>query len=61
MILESRPGRGTTVQISLPCKKSEDMVINSPQSVYRSEGMSTVLMELSPFLDRQYYNKKMFD
>lgn len=61
VILESRPGRGTAVRISIPYRQSEDMTAHSPAPLYRSDGMNSVLMELSTLLDKSYYNRKMFD
>lgn len=61
MIMESRPGRGASVRISIPVKQSEELKINSPVTRYRGDGMNNVLMELSVWLDKKYYTHKMFD
>ncbi len=61
MILESRPGMGTNVRISIPYKASEDLTVNTPMARYRSDGMNNVLTELSTLLDKSFYTKKMFD
>lgn len=61
VILESRPGKGTAVRISIPYRQSEDMTAHSPAPPYRSDGMNSVLMELSPLLDKVYFTKRMFD
>ncbi len=61
MILESRPGSGTSVRISIPYKASEGLTVNTPLARYRSDGMNNVLTELSPLLDKSFYTRKMFD
>ena len=61
MLLESRPGVGTSVRITLPYKASEDLVVNTPMTRYRSDGMNNVLTELSTFLDSSFYTRRMFD
>ncbi len=61
MILESRPGRGLAVRISIPYKQTGDMTLNSPMTRYRADGMDRVLTELSVFLDKKYYTRKYFD
>ena len=61
MILESRPGQGTSVRVSLPYRQCDEMKARCPQVQYRSDGMDVVLTELSVILDRRYYNKKLFD
>ena len=61
VILESRPGTGTSVRVSIPYRQSEDMTVHTPVAPYRSDGMNSVLMELSTVLDKCYYNRRMFD
>lgn len=61
LILESRPGQGTSVRVSIPFKQSEDTTVNTPVASYRSDGMNTVLTELSPLLDRKIFTRRMFD
>ncbi len=61
MILESRPGRGTSVRISIPYKASETLKVNARIERYRSDGMNNVLTELSPLLDSTFFTRKMFD
>ena len=61
VILESRPGQGTSVRVSLPYRQCDEMKARCPQVQYRSDGMDVVLTELSVILDRKYYNKKLFD
>lgn len=61
LILESRPGKGTSVRISIPCRQSENTTINSPLARYRSDGMNTVLTELAPLLDKKIFTRRMFD
>ena len=61
MILESRPGAGTSVRISLPYRASEELKVNTPVARYRSDGMNNVLTELSTLLDKSFYTRRMFD
>ncbi len=61
LILESRPGQGASVRISIPYKQTDTLQMNSPPVRYRSEGMNTVLTEFSPLLDKKYYTRRMFD
>lgn len=61
LILESRPGAGTAVRISIPYKPYEDLKVNTPMARYRSDGMNNVLTELSTLLDKSFYTSKMFD
>lgn len=61
MLLESRPGMGTSVRISIPYKPSEDLTVNTPMARYRSDGMNNVLTELSTLLDKSFYTQRMFD
>ncbi len=61
MILESRPGQGTSVRVSIPYRQSESTVMNSPMPRYRSDGMNTVLTELAPLLDKKTFSRRMFD
>ncbi len=61
MILESRPGKGVSVRVSIPYRQSGDMKLNSPKTPYRASGMDTVLTELSVILDKKYYTRKYFD
>ena len=61
LILESRPGRGTSVRVSIPCQKAESTTVNTPVARYRSDGMNIVLTELAPLLDKKYFNRRMFD
>lgn len=61
MVLESRPGRGTAVRVSIPYHRSESTTISTPMARYRSDGMNIVLTELAPLLDKKLFNRKMFD
>ena len=61
LILESRPGQGASVRVSLPIRPCESTTVNTPLARYRSDGMNIVLTELSPLLDKKYFNKRMFD
>ena len=61
MILESRPGKGTSVRISIPCRQSDSTQMNCPLPGYRSDGMNIVLTELAPLLDKKVFTKRMFD
>ncbi len=61
VILESRPGQGTSVRITIPYKQSDTLEMNSPPVRYRSDGMNTVLTEFSTLLDKKYYTRRMFD
>lgn len=61
LILESRPGEGTSVRVSIPYRRSESTTVNTPLARYRSDGMNTVLTELSPLLDKKLFTRKMFD
>lgn len=61
MILESRPGEGSSVRVSIPCRKSESLQAKCPITRYRSDGMNNVLMELSGWLDKKYFNHRLFD
>ena len=49
------------MRISIPYKQMETLRLSTRATQYRSDGMSVVLTELSPILDKKYYNKKMFD
>lgn len=62
LIAESRPDKGTSFRISLPCPDPDDVqLLRQPAPSYRADGMNTVLTELSVVLDRSFYNRKMFD
>ncbi len=61
MILESRPGKGTCVRVSIPCKKSDTLQMKTPLAPYRTDGMNLVLTELADVLDKKYFTKKFFD
>lgn len=61
IIMESRPGQGTSVRITIPYKQTDTLEMNSPTVRYRSDGMNTVLTEFSPLLDKKYYTRRMFD
>ena len=61
VILESRPGLGTSVRVSIPYKQTGSLQMNSPVVRYRSDGMNTVLTEFSVLLDKKYYTRRMFD
>lgn len=61
LILESRPGQGTSVRISIPYRQSDTLQMNSPPVRYHSDGMSAVLTEFSELLDKKYYTRRMFD
>ena len=61
IIMESRPGSGTSIRVSIPYKQAETLLMKSPAVQYRSDGMNVVLTELSPILDKQYYCPKWFD
>ena len=61
LILESRPGHGVAVRVSIPYRRTDDMHLGSPRPRYRASGMSTVLTELSVVLDKKYYNRRYFD
>ena len=61
LLLESRPGKGVAVRVSIPYKQSDSMQMNCPMTRYRADGMNTVLTELSVFLDKKYYTRRYFD
>ena len=61
IIIESRPGQGTEVRVSIPYRQTDAMQMNTPMARYRSDGMNTVLTEFSMLLDKKYYTRRMFD
>lgn len=61
VIMDSRPGQGANVRISIPYKKCDDLQLKSPPVRYRSDGMNTVLTEFSLLADKKYYTRRMFD
>lgn len=62
LIMESRPDKGTSFRISLPCPSPSDVqTLHQPAPPYRVDGMSLVLTELSVVLDKSFYTQKMFD
>lgn len=61
LVLESRPGQGTSVRISIPHRQSEDTTVSTPVARYRSDGMNIVLTELASLLDKKYFSRRMFD
>lgn len=61
IIIESRPGQGTEVRVSIPYRQTDAMQMNTPMVRYRSDGMNTVLTEFSKLLDKKYYTRRMFD
>lgn len=61
LIMESRPGEGTKLRISLPVVPPSGDLLRSPAVPYRNDGMDRVLTEFSVILDKKFYNKTMFD
>jgi two-component sensor histidine kinase len=61
VMLESKPGKGTSVRVSLPVRLPQDALAHNPSFTYRADGMNTVLTELSVVLKREWYDQKMFD
>lgn len=62
IILESRPGHGTAIRISIPYREGSASDLHAPEGPdYRQDGMDRILTELAPVLDKRYYNKRMFD
>ena len=61
LILESRPGLGTKMRISIPLPASGSDILHNLRPSYRSDGMDRILTELSVILDKKFYNKTMFD
>ena len=61
IIMESRPGQGTSVRVTIPYKRLDNLEMSTPMVRYRSDGMNTVLTEFSPLLDKKYYTRRMFD
>ena len=62
LIMESRPGSGTSARISLPVisPNPSEAVFYQPLSEY-GEGLDKYLTELSVVLEPQFFNEKMFD
>lgn len=62
LIMESRPDKGTSLRITLPRPKPEEVKnFRQPERPYRTDGMNVILTELSVVLDKSFYTRKMFD
>ncbi|MCD8323107.1 MAG: ATP-binding protein [Oscillospiraceae bacterium] len=56
LIIDTTPGRGASVRISLPLRVSD--VLKSPPVSYQSKSMNNILTELSTVLDKSHYERK---
>ncbi|MCC8357267.1 MAG: ATP-binding protein [Oscillospiraceae bacterium] len=57
LILDTTPGQGASVRISLPHRVSN--TLKFPTAPYGSKSMTNILTELSPVLDRNSYGRKI--
>ncbi len=56
LIIDTTPGRGASVRISLPLRVSD--ILKSPSVSYHSKSMDNILTELSTVLDKSCYERK---
>jgi signal transduction histidine kinase len=61
LVLESREGAGTSIRVTLAVDYSTQIVVHAPHVDYGVDGMDSILTELSVYLDKDLYNRKMFD
>lgn len=60
-VLESSPGQGTRITVSIPLNAPEDTLLKSPKSSYETNGMQQFLTELSDVIDHDKYAQKYLD
>lgn len=60
-VLESRPGEGTTVMVSIPIEKPERTDFNTSITDYESYDMQQLLTELSGVISYEKYTQKYMD
>ncbi len=61
MLLESKPDEGVRIRILLPTLGDTATMLNSPESEYRTEGMSPVLTALADVLSSDFYGRRFED
>ncbi len=61
MLIESKEGRGTRIQIMLPATLEASSRFHSAETPYRLSGMNTILTELSTVLPSSFYVPQYFD
>lgn len=61
IVIESRPGEGTSVRAMLGLDNSESVIFKSAEVDYRVDGMEMVLTQLSIWLDSSDYGQKFSD
>ena len=61
LFIESRPGEGTHMRVTLERPSAEELTTLREPPVYTPDSMDLALTELSVALDKRVYNQRMFD
>lgn len=61
ILLESRPGQGSTVRVILPQRDASETELRQRLPRYGDSGMSRILAELSPALPTELYHSRLMD